>query len=458
VAFVAFIANEISTVSTMMEKDLETQAEVIAQNCGGALVAQDSSTAMEMLHTLQFKANIINAYILTKDNLVLAAYQSSHHLQSPRRVAKHPEPPGETAIGSVLGDETLAQLLRDYPGVHRIVGVGGKVVGSVVLISDESPVVQRLSIYIRNAMLIILLALAIAYLLSTRLTDRISRPVLDLASAMTKVNRDEDYSLRASKSSNDEVGTLIDQFNAMLERIEERDELLRQRGEHLEQLAHFDALTGLPNRLLIIDRLGQALTHAAANNEKIAVLFIDLDHFKDINDTLGHRIGDQLLKEVGIRLRSSIRGTDNVGRLGGDEFVVFVTESKVIENVVIMIQRLIEGFATPFVIEDTEIFVTASIGATFYPMDGDSVEALLSNADITGSSPPTCNSGQACASRCTTGCGVPSTTVNLSCFTNRPLTSPAGRPAVSRHCCAGTARRRESSLPCTLSRWPRKPG
>ena len=382
-ACTAFVANEAFTVKSVLQNDLATHAEVIAKSCTGAVASNDALAAEEAIHSLEIKPNILNAYILTADHRILASYHQRNVAGSKLPLFGGGTVPDEAAAGSILSEAVLTQLLEDHDlGVRRAIVADGETIGAVILLADISPLYQRLGTYGRNAFLVMLLAMAIAYPFSTRLAERISSPVLLLADTMTKVSKDENYALRARKESNDEVGTLIDQFNNMLARIEERDELLRQRGEILEELAHYDALTGLPNRLLVIDRLGQAITHAAANDEKLAVMFIDLDHFKDINDTMGHRIGDLLLKEVGQRLRHSIRGSDNVGRVGGDEFVIFIAESKSIDNVVIMIQRLVEGFAKPFLLEGTEVFVTASIGVTFYPMDGGTVDDLLKNADI----------------------------------------------------------------------------
>jgi diguanylate cyclase (GGDEF)-like protein len=379
VACTAFVANEALSVKSLLKKDLATQAEVIARNCSAAVSFNDSVAAAETINSLQYKPNILDAYILAEGNRILASY---HNKEKPRGERT---PAGGTiaaaGAGSLLGEETLAGLLDHYQGTRQAVVVDGEIIGTVVLLSDLSPFYDRLYSYGRTAAMVMFLALALAYLFSTRLAELISRPILHLAGTMSKVSVEKNYALRAPKANDDEVGTLIDQFNSMLGSIEERDELLREHSERLQQLAHYDALTGLPNRLLIIDRLDQAITHAAAIGEKVAVMFIDLDHFKDINDSLGHRVGDLLLTQVAGRLRESIRGSDNVGRLGGDEFVIFLSESKVIDNVVIMIQRIVDSFNKPFLLEGTEVFVTASIGATFFPLDGETVDDLLKNAD-----------------------------------------------------------------------------
>jgi diguanylate cyclase (GGDEF)-like protein len=377
----AFLVIETLAVKRMLAHDLATQADVLAKNSSAAVAFNDPQAAQDTLASLHSKDNIVAALVLAENDRVLAEYLHRGSIDQLPAPAKASAAGGDSGEEHFLDEASLTQRFAGYTVVRQAITADGETIGSLVLVSDLSPLVQRLGTYTFNALLIMLVAAWIAYLFSNRLAGKISRPIHDLASTMTQVSREGNYSLRADKLSDDEVGTLIDQFNAMLGQIGERDILLQQRGEILEHLAHHDVLTGLPNRLLIVDRLGQAIAHASASDEKVAVIFIDLDHFKDINDSLGHRVGDQLLKEVGSRLRETIRGPDNVGRLGGDEFVIFLTESQPFENAVILVQRIIDGFTKPFLLGGMEIYITASIGVTYFPMDGETVEALLKNAD-----------------------------------------------------------------------------
>ena len=151
--------------------------------------------------------------------------------------------------------------------------------------------------------------------------------------------------------------------------------------DKLAYLAQFDALTGLPNRNVFQDRLVQAMALAKRNEWPMAVLFIDLDRFKLVNDTLGHRAGDTLLKQAADRLRSCIRGSDTVGRLGGDEFAAILSELSIPSNAGLVAQKIIEVLRQPFDLEGKETYVTASIGITLYPADSASAETLIMNAD-----------------------------------------------------------------------------
>ena len=155
-----------------------------------------------------------------------------------------------------------------------------------------------------------------------------------------------------------------------------------QAEERLQYLATRDALTGLPNRLLLHERLTQAIAQAKRSGHRVGVLFIDLDRFKNVNDTLGHRIGDELLKRVTAALSGALRETDLLARLGGDEFMVIVEDFDDPSVLGRIAQKLLDAIAQPFEIEEHDIFVTSSIGIAVYPDDSDDPEELLKHADV----------------------------------------------------------------------------
>ncbi len=149
----------------------------------------------------------------------------------------------------------------------------------------------------------------------------------------------------------------------------------------IQLLAYFDSLTGLPNRTLFLDRLEQEIKKAHRNNSHISLMFIDLDRFKEINDTLGHDAGDQLLKEVSKRLNACLRESDTVARLGGDEFTVILGEHSIIGTEELIAQKILDCLAVPFLLNTETIYLSASIGITVYPEDATSSEELIKNAD-----------------------------------------------------------------------------
>jgi diguanylate cyclase (GGDEF)-like protein/PAS domain S-box-containing protein len=161
-----------------------------------------------------------------------------------------------------------------------------------------------------------------------------------------------------------------------------RDITERRRAEaKVEYQAYHDALTGLPNRRLLKDRLHQAHLHAHRHKHHLALIFLDIDHFKLINDTLGHGTGDRLLQGVADRLRGCIRLGDTVARVGGDEFTLLFPDIAHAEDAARMADKILQTLATPFVLDDQELYVTASIGFALYPTDGEDPDTLLRNAD-----------------------------------------------------------------------------
>lgn len=151
--------------------------------------------------------------------------------------------------------------------------------------------------------------------------------------------------------------------------------------ERLDHLAHFDALTGLPNRSLLLDRLEQAVERSIRLGTKVALLYLDLDHFKLINDSLGHSAGDELLKAVAQRAKTCVRGVDTVARLGGDEFVVLVPDLQPSDDITTVANKLLEALTPPYAIGADTATCTPSIGISIYPDDSASVDELMKHAD-----------------------------------------------------------------------------
>jgi len=167
-------------------------------------------------------------------------------------------------------------------------------------------------------------------------------------------------------------------FVLMLNDITER----RRYEDTIHHLAYHDALTGLPNRVLLNDRLGQALASSQRNATRGALMILDLDRFKDVNDTLGHSMGDLLLKEVSKRLLELLRKSDTVSRMGGDEFVLLLPSITTAQSAAVTAAKIVTAFREPFVCNGHTLNITASIGIADFPDDGQDAETLLKNADI----------------------------------------------------------------------------
>ncbi len=156
----------------------------------------------------------------------------------------------------------------------------------------------------------------------------------------------------------------------------------KQTEATIKQLAFFDQVTGLPNRALFKDRLAVAVLSAARNRERLALMMVDLDRFKDVNDTFGHAVGDQLLRAVGERLRGLLRVSDTVSRIGGDEFMVLLPGINDLGDVATVAGKLTAAFQSPFAVGGRDLSITASIGASVYPEHGTTADALVECADV----------------------------------------------------------------------------
>lgn len=159
-------------------------------------------------------------------------------------------------------------------------------------------------------------------------------------------------------------------------------ETAEQATAQMAYVAEHDFLTGLPNRSLLTDRLAQAISLAQRHGKKLALMFLDLDHFKHINDSLGHAVGDQLLQSAAKRLQACVRHSDTVSRQGGDEFVVLLTEVEAVQDAALSAEKLLKAMAEPHLIGGHRLHVTLSIGISLYPDDGKDAETVVRNADI----------------------------------------------------------------------------
>ncbi|WP_419796882.1 MAG: EAL domain-containing protein [Terasakiella sp.] len=156
----------------------------------------------------------------------------------------------------------------------------------------------------------------------------------------------------------------------------------KNQENQIRRLAYFDELTKLPNRRLFSDRLNMAVARSKRHHERLAIMFVDLDHFKKINDTLGHNTGDALLVEAAERLKHCTRDEDTVARMGGDEFILLFPDIESVDEVTKVAQRIVEAFSDPFIVDQQNLFVTASLGISVFPDDGEDTETIIKNADV----------------------------------------------------------------------------
>lgn len=212
-------------------------------------------------------------------------------------------------------------------------------------------------------------------LLTALYARQIIKPIHRLYDAVDQVAKG-DFEQYIEQTDNSEIGQLTQRFNDMIHHI-------REAKEKIQYQAYHDPLTGLPNRILFNDRLMVALTQADVKDQMVAVLLIDLDRFKNINETLGHRMGDLLLQNVAKRVIDCMREGDTVSRLGGDEFILILSDITQVQEVITIASKILDVLANePFDLAGHELYITPSIGISVYPNDGEDIETLVKNADM----------------------------------------------------------------------------
>ncbi|WP_277186791.1 EAL domain-containing protein [Caballeronia sp. BR00000012568055] len=283
-------------------------------------------------------------------------------------------------LASSLSDYARATLkdqnqLADEGFVTRLVPLHSE--GRTVAVLLERSLIEALAPYHRlqsTLLIITILGVLVSIIVSVLTARSVTRPIAALAAFSTRIGQGE-YAEPLEVRHQDEIGQLAHAFNQMQEGIVERE-------RRITELAYMDRLTGLPNRALFNDRLQQALASAMRTNKPLAVMMMDLDRFKYVNDTLGHPIGDMLLCEVAKRLRATLqRQTDTVARLGGDEFAVLLPTDN-IDAARLLATRMLRALEQPITIENQLVDVGASIGIVTFPDNGTDMNVLLRRADI----------------------------------------------------------------------------
>lgn len=286
----------------------------------------------------------------------------------------------------------LADLLHVWEVIEQ---EGGEFLGVVYLKVSTQKFYANIRAFVFMSFFIGIGLVVLVYFISLRLQKMISAPLLAFEKISREVSVSGNYTVRVPSYGEDEIGSLARSFNQMLETIElnqkERDaanqalkfnkKRLEQAVKDLQHIANYDSLTELPNRALCMDRIKYALKRAERTDLMVALLFLDLDHFKDVNDSLGHAVGDKLLKAISQRLSEKIRGEDTLARLGGDEFVIILNELHDMESVICTVDKIVTSFEEPFKLSNYEVNTTVSIGVCMYPYDGLDVDSLMKAAD-----------------------------------------------------------------------------
>jgi diguanylate cyclase (GGDEF)-like protein len=353
-----------NTSIRLLDQRLATLADMTSQNSMAALDFGDKKDAGEVLQALQTEPAVITACLYNRHGELFSHYE--------RRVAALPCP-RTAAQGGLPG--------KNYREIHRLIRHSDDVVGSVYLVAEMRTLRDRNRRGIILAIELALFSIVIAAAAGAFLQRRISKPVGELARAMRKVTAEDTFGAQVQVNGPDEIAQLAAGFNQMITELERRQQIAREAEVRLSEQARTDALTGLPNRRYLAEQLERELARASRQHQLLGLLYIDLDGFKLVNDSLGHYTGDLLLRQVADRFRTRVRASDTLARLGGDEFTVILTGLRAEEDATHAANSLIECLAQPFVVEGHQITVGASVGITTRLPYNSTDSDLLKQAD-----------------------------------------------------------------------------
>ncbi|MGI2172004.1 EAL domain-containing protein [Shewanella sp. MF05960] len=360
-----FSAYELSSAKREQIESLQSVSNMLSPNITAALLFDDQDTIKELIKPVLSRSDILSVIVTNIDGQVLA----------------------ESTANNV--DLTSLKETDNLTKVATALTLDSQSYGELFIIADDSYINDRIQFYGKFLLLLLLSSFAVSLFLSLALRRIFLSPILYLSEISEKITTSNDYTLRAKEQSKDEIGQLTTCFNSMLDTIEQREALLESQVKlrtkelenangQLHEFAYKDGLTNLPNRRYFYKKL-QSLIEV--NNMQFALIFIDLDGFKEVNDTLGHDYGDLLLHQVAKRLQNCVRANDTVARLGGDEFTLIIEGINDVERATEIAQKVKNSLMQCININGSQAHITGSIGLTFYPADGRCVEDLVKHAD-----------------------------------------------------------------------------
>ncbi|WP_374673266.1 putative bifunctional diguanylate cyclase/phosphodiesterase [Ideonella sp.] len=368
------LVHEVLARRHALERSMTKDAEIVGASTAAAIAFGVSTEANHMLRALAAAPEVTEARVFLHDGSTFARY------------ARQP-----AGAGCFLHAQGPAWQWDGCGGavVRAPVVLNGAALGTLAIVVERDPTYRALAGAIATSLLMAITSFVLSMPLWRRTARRISGPVTQLAEISERVSLEHDFRVRAPAQGSQEVSALGRSFNRMMGELQQRDDRLhqellqrREAERRLNDLAYFDSVTGLHNRHYFRERIGAAVARARREAGRCALLYIDLDGFKQVNDALGHDAGDELLREVGRRLTDTLRRRDGVCRLGGDEFAVILDDDSDLAQVEAVAAKLVRSLALPYPMGDRPVPpVSASIGACSFPTDSDDRDSLMRHAD-----------------------------------------------------------------------------
>ncbi|AQV94896.1 diguanylate cyclase [Cupriavidus necator] len=353
----------VTALRVYAEHNARLLARSIAYTLEAPVVFRDQAATTEMLAAIAASEDIAAATVYDLDHHVLAEWQRAG--QTPLTGLRH-------ALG-----EWLAMDAVEQPILHQTQQVG------MLRVSGDPRNLLHFLLQGALGLLGCLLLTAVgAHYLASRLLVQIVEPLRNLMRVAHAVRSQRDFAQRTPPACIAELNALSEDFNGLLDELQTWQNQLQHENRSLAHRANHDALTGLLNRAAFVEALEYAVRHAAANDEHAAVLYLDSDDFKHINDRHGHAAGDAVLVAVGQRIRASLRASDTVARIGGDEFAVLVAALRAPRDAIHVAEHILQAMAVPIDLPDgNTVQASLSIGVAVFPVHAQGSQALLHAAD-----------------------------------------------------------------------------
>jgi diguanylate cyclase (GGDEF)-like protein len=400
---------QVQDEQTRLQTQGMTIVSMLTELTEPAVTTADKRALRQILDSLDADPDIAYVVVLDAQRKLLASRVFGNRVPTPIPLSNPRETKIDTAVHTVDGRRYLdlvAPIVATKPGTQSslrnpLAATAEAPIGYLQLGMGFERSQNELRSNLIGALSVVAALVLVAIVITLLLTRRLIAPIRQLMRAARAVGAGK-LDVYVPVSSSDELGLLTHTFNHMTHRLFESqaevatyqrtlEEKVALRTKELEiataqayKLAQHDILTGLPNRALLNQRLRQIVAQAARDGHQVACLFLDFDHFKRINDTLGHDAGDQLLQAVAQRLTSAVRESDTVARLGGDEFVIILPDldpDKATFEIMNVITRVRESFLAPFRLGDQTPTLTCSIGVSVYPIDAADPGAIIKQAD-----------------------------------------------------------------------------
>jgi len=338
--------------------NLQRVGRSIAYAVKSELITHDDAGIQEALLSIVSEEKIAKAQVFAANGHILAAYQRSEPTFNARWLM------GGDYIQPIVDNETVLGQVR---------------------LQRYADVLPRFLLAAAASTGLILLLTALGALqLSRRTVAKVLDPLEKMTDVTRRIRHERNFARRVPPARLAELNALSEDFNALLDQLQCWQRRLEEENAQLAHQASHDALTGLPNRAFFQGRLQRTLRQAQRQGERAALMFIDCDHFKQINDRFGHSAGDEVLVNVGARIRGQLRQTDLVARLSGDEFAVLVYPAPDNPSVLRIADDILAGMELPVPLADgREVKASLSIGVAFYPDHGNTASELLNHADVT---------------------------------------------------------------------------